>query len=229
MAMASRSDLNYNESIHGDHDEIDWGSDPDVPSGEDGHGGSNMAITVTGSSAVRREGGKPSDEPHRDLPEQVDLTGTTFQLRAAATAKPDPIIPQCSTATPSTQKRVTQQPSSPRKRQCTSLPRRATAAKLHLRSGVNLAFRRDVQSELWQDQTGHTWPIRSLMACLDDLSVQVQGRNGDSVELERNGSVWEGLGPDSGRLVLDRHVISNLLGGGDVLWAKRVAKDAKSP
>ncbi|KAJ6436096.1 hypothetical protein O9K51_11370 [Purpureocillium lavendulum] len=227
--MTSRSDPNYNESIHGDHDEIDWGSDTDELFGEDGHDGSNMAITVTGSSATRCEGGKPSDEPRRDLPGQVDLSGTTFQLRAAVTAKPDPIIRQCSTATPSTQKRVTQQPSLPRKRQCTSLPRRATAAKLRLRSGANLAFRRDVQSELWQDQTGHAWPIKSLMACLDDLAVQVEGRNGDSVELERNGSIWEGLGSESGRLLLDRHAVSNLLGGDDVLWAKEGANDAKSP
>ncbi|KAM4067483.1 hypothetical protein HRG_012276 [Hirsutella rhossiliensis] len=174
----------------GDHSEIYWGSVPDELLGdEDCHWG-DMSF-LANEPTEKCESGRHDGEIATRSTDDCSALATIDAMRISRIVMVDNV--------PATQKRTIQQLDTPRKRQ----PLRAVGATLHLKSGADFTFRRDVQTQLWEDQTRHIWPM--------SLSVQVQWRNGNVIDLKCNEGAWEGTDAQRKRVSLDRQAISCLI------------------
>ncbi|KAM4067443.1 ATP dependent DNA ligase [Hirsutella rhossiliensis] len=117
---------------------------------------------------------------------QGDCDGSNITPTATSAAKLSPIIPDDNAAVP--QKRTMQQ------------SMQYNYAIMGFWGGFT--FRRDVRSQLWEDQTRHAWPM--------SLSVQVRGKNGDIFDLQFHDGAWEGSDIRRERFSLDRRTIASV-------------------
>jgi len=199
---------NNNRYSYGDGGvEIDWGSCDE--SSDDSRNESDAASS-TKSLLNPSNYDKASDQPPQGIPIPLDLPKGAYYPIVASNSMPTRFVQPASTIA---MRKRAKQPSSSRKRQCSSLPLRVTGVTLHLKSDT-VKLRRKSPSDPWKNEDGFEWPVDLLMGCERDLAVQVQGCHGDFVELAFDGSVWQGHSPESGTLTVDRQSMRTLLSGG---------------